>query len=281
MDSETPQPPNLRIFEADSLGPDPFDPHLLATRELLRCPEAIKTHRDLEPLTRSWYEEIELKRYQREGEWLPRLLEFSRHKHESMLMIGAGLGTDAIQYERHGTEVTIGVTDTDPADPLRNNFDIRGRHVTAVHIELDRMPFHSSTFDLAYVNALHPLTTDLPNVINELYRVLKPGGKLFGLFPARFDVRYWQIKFLPFLKFVRPAALAPGTAPGLAAKELRSFLTEFESKGIWRRHLRRSELPIIWRVLPISLLERMMGHVLIVKAFKPISSAMLKRNRAA
>jgi SAM-dependent methyltransferase len=274
-------PPSLRIYTEDSSGPDPFDPHVLATRELMRLPEAVRSHRDLEPLSRGWFEEIELKRYLREGEWLPRLLEFSRHKHESMLMISPGLGTDAIQYDRHGTEVTIGVTDTDPAEALRQNFDLRGRHLTSVHVDLDRMPFHPSSFDLAYVNALHPLTVDLPIVISELYRVLKPGGKLFGLFPARCDVRYWQIKFLPFSSLFRPAMLAPGTAPGLTARELKSSLTQFENLGIWRRHLRRSELPLIWRFAPMSILERLMGHVLIVKAFKPISSAVTKSTRAA
>jgi SAM-dependent methyltransferase len=280
MDAER-SAPALRLYTGDSLGPDHFDPHVLATRELLRCPEAARSHRELEPLTRSWFEEIELKRYTRQGEWLPRLLEFSRHRHERLLMIGPGLGTDAIQYERHGTDVTVGVTESDPAEALRQNFSVRGRHVTAVHVDLDHLPFHSTSFDLAYVNGLHPLTAELPTVIDELFRVLKPGGKFFGLFPARFDVRYWQIKFLPFLKFVRPAVLAPGTAPGSSARELRGLFANFEQVAIRRRHIQRSELPLIWRFLPLALMERLMGHVLIVKAFKPISTALPTTARAA
>ncbi|MFO0936654.1 MAG: class I SAM-dependent methyltransferase [Gemmataceae bacterium] len=273
--------PPLKLYTGDSLGPDQFDPHLLATRELLRCPDASKSHREMEPFSRSWFEEIELKRYTRQGEWLPRVLEFSRHRDESLLMIGPGLGTDAIQYDRHGTEVTIGVTDADPAEALRQNFTARGRSVTCVHVDLDRLPFHSHSFDLAYINALHPLYVDLPLVSEELFRVLKPGGKLFGLFPAHFDVRYWRRKFLPLLRFVGTDTLAPGTAPGLSSTELRSLFSRFEKIGLWRRHLRRTELPLIWRLLPISLMQRVMGHVLIVKAFKPISSAMSSNVRAA
>ena len=279
MDHENSPP--LKLYTGDSLGPDPFDPHVLATRELLRCPEFIKTHREMEPFSRGWYEEIELKRYMRRGEWLPRLLEFSRHRDESLLMIGPGIGTDAIQYDRHDTEVTIGVTEGDPADALRKNFTARGRSVTSVHVELDRLPFHPNSFDLAYVNALHPLLFELNDVISELFRVLKPGGKLFGLFPAHFDVRYWRRKFLPFLRFVGTDSLAPGTSPGLAAKELKTLFTTFEKTGIWRRHLIRSELPLIWKPFPLSLMERVMGHVLIVKAFKPISSSMTPNVRAA
>lgn len=280
MDADRTSPP-LKIYTGESLGPDPFDPHVLATRELLRCPEALRTDRELEPFTRSWFEEIELKRYTRQGDWLPRLLEFSRHRDESMVMIGPGIGTDAIQYERHGTDVTVGVTDGDPAEALRQNFSVRGRHVTAVHVDLDRMPFHSTSFDLAYINALHPLSTDLPAVIHELFRVLKPGGKLFGLFPARFDIRYWQIKILPYLKRLAPPSPAPGTAPGVTARELRTIFGEFEQVGVWRRHVQRSELPWLWRFMPLSLIERMMGHVLIVKAFKPLRAALPQQVRAA
>jgi SAM-dependent methyltransferase len=273
--------PPLRLYTGDSLGPDPFDPHVLATRELLRCPEMAQSHRDMEPFSRGWFEEIELKRYVRQGQWLPRVLEFSRHRHESMLMIGPGLGTDAIQYDRHGTDVTIGVTEADPADALRKNFTARGRAVTCVHVDLDRLPFHPSSFDLAYVNALHPLLTDLPAFVAELFRVLKPGGKIFGLFPAHYDVRYWRRKVMPYLRLVTPETLAPGTAPGLTGRQIKSLFQDFEKLGLWRRHIRRTELPILWKFFPLPIMERLMGHVLVVKAFKPISTALHPAVRAA
>ena len=279
MDRENSPP--LKLYTGDSLGPDPFDPHVLATRELLRCPELITSHREMEPFSRGWFEEIELKRYMRQGEWLPRVLEFSRHRDESLLMIGPGLGTDAIQYDRHGTDVTIGVTEADPADALRQNFTARGRSVTCVHVELDRLPFHPNSFDLAYVNALHPLLVDLKAMTAELFRVLKPGGKVFGLFPAHFDVRYWRRKFLPFLRLVATETLAPGTAPGLSSRDVKALFADCEKVGLWRRHLRRSELPLIWKFLPLPIMERVMGHVLIVKAFKPISTALAPSIRAA
>ena len=88
-------------------------------------------------------------------------------------------------------------------------------------------------------------------------------------------------KFLPFLKFVTPETLAPGTAPGLAVRDIKSLFEPFEKQGIWRRHLRRSELPLLWKPFPLPLMERIMGHVLIVKAFKPISTALSPAVRAA
>jgi hypothetical protein len=53
---------------------------------------------------------------------------------------------------------------------------------------------------------------------------------------------------------------------------LRSLFSRFAEHRVYKRHLRRSELPHIWRVLPLFLLERMIGRVLVVKAFKPLPS---------
>ena len=38
-----------------------------------------------------------------------------------------------------------------------------------------------------------------------------------------------------------------------------------------KRHLRRSDLPHVWRWLPLPVLERMLGRMLVHKAFKPLA----------
>ena len=49
----------------------------------------------------------------------------------------------------------------------------------------------------------------------------------------------------------------------------------FEEHRVCKRQLRRAEVPHLWRVVPLPLLERLMGRVLVVKAFKPVSTAIL------
>ena len=95
--------------------PDPFD---LANRELIRPPTHRRTHRGLEPFSAAWFDELEQKRYARHGAWLPTALEFGRHPGESVLLIGPGLGSDAVRYIQQGTVVTIGTT---PADHHRQS----------------------------------------------------------------------------------------------------------------------------------------------------------------
>lgn len=266
----------LRIFTASPSSDDlPLgaDPHLLATRELLRPPTYRRVGRELEPFSRAWFEEIEIKRYARHGAWLPRVLEFSRHTGESLLMLGPGLGTDALQYLRHGTAVTLCVTPDDHPDLVRQNFEYRGATANLVHVSGgERLPFARGAFDLAYLNALHAAETPLEPLAAELYRVLKPGGKVFALFPAKFDAGYWQDSLLPLQHWYWRRPADPTSGPPQTRRGLRRAFTRFTDARVCKRHLRRSELPHAWRLLPLSPLERLIGRVLVLRAFKPLTA---------
>ena len=261
--------------DTDVTGPDP---HTLAARELLRPISARAARRDLEPFSRSWFEELEIKRYAPHGGWLRRVLEFTRHGGESMLMLGAGVGLDALQYHRHGADVTICATPTDSPDVVRKNFEARGLTVKIVHTaEVSAsgpaIPFDKWTFDLAYLNAIHDPPADPQAVVDELYRVLKPGGKAFALFPAWYDTGLIQDVLLPFRKWYRsPAGLTD--APRYSARGLKAMFASFSEYRIGKRQLRRSELPYLWRFLPLTALERIMGRVIVLRAFKPVAAAL-------
>jgi SAM-dependent methyltransferase len=262
-----PDVPHLRLYAPDSPESTACD---LAARELMRPPGERGGGRDLEPLSRAWFEEIEQKRYSRAGEWLPRVLEFSRHRDESLLMLGPGLGSDAIQYLRHGTQVTLAVTPADPMDAIRRNFAHRGLEPKFAALAAGSpWPFANGQFDLAYWNVLHAAPDDLAPILGEIVRILKSGGKLFLLAPARFDVDRWQRWLLPIRRlFVSPSD--PHTAPKRTARELRRLCAGFDRVSIVQRQLRRSELPPLWRAIPPSLLERIAGRVLALRATKPI-----------
>lgn len=280
---EPARPAALRIYRGDASTADgtpdadprpDANPYLLAARELLRSPAARPPSRDLEPFSRAWFEELELKRYAPHGAWLRRVLEFTRHPGESLLMLGPGLGTDALQYQRHGTAVTVCTTPADHPDLVRRNFDLRGVPVRLVDAGGDSaLPFAAGAFDLAYLNALHTPPADLAKTVAELYRVLKPGGKVFGLFPAKYDATFWQGVFVPFRRWYRrPVELTD--APKFAAADLTRAFAGFAEHRVSKRHLRRGELPHLWRFLPLGLTERLLGRVLILRAFKPVTAAL-------
>ncbi len=271
-------PANLRIYSGDSTPDLPLpsepSPYLLAARELLRSPAVRPPSRDLEPYSRAWFEELEIKRYAPHGAWLRRVLEFTRHPGESLVMLGPGVGTDALQYLRHGTSVTVCTTPADHPEILRRNLDLRGVSCSLVHAGPDlSLPFERGAFDLAYFNALHSPPANLPRAVAEIYRVLKPGGKVFALFPAKYDATFWQNIFVPFRRWYR-SPVEMTDARKYSSRELLQFFEPFAEHRVSKRQLRRGELPHLWRFLPLALMERFLGRVLILRAFKPVTAAL-------
>jgi SAM-dependent methyltransferase len=252
------------------------DPHVAATRELIRPPTVRQGRREGEPFSAAWFEELEQKRYHRHGAWLPRALEFGRHPGESLLVLGAGLGTDAVRYARTGTDVTVAHTPAEYPHAVRDNFARCGLPARFAALNGPYLPFADGSFDVVSWNALYEPADPDPVRVDELFRVLKSGGKLIGLFPARFDSAFWQKLLLPLARLWWRRPPDPATAPKTSARELRKTFARFTEHRVSKRHLRRGELPHAWRILPLLFLERWIGRVLILKAKKPIAFARLQ-----
>ncbi len=252
------------------------DPHIAATRELIRPPTVRGGRRECEPYSAAWFEELEQKRYQRHGAWLTRALEFGRHPGESLLVLGCGLGTDAVRYARTGTGVTVATSPSEYPQIVRDNFARHGLAANCVAIDGPRLPFADGAFDVVTWNTLYDAAEPDPLRVDELFRVLKPGGKLIGLFPAYFDSAFWERALLPLQRLWWRRPPDPATAPKTTARELRRVFVPFGDVRVSKRHLRRGELPHVWRILPLALLERWMGRVLVLKAKKPILLARLQ-----
>lgn len=284
---------NLKLFAGDDAIPAdadaPFDPPswppsdaptgtgadpvTLANRELLRPPTHRPTHRDFEPFSDAWFDELERKRYTRHGEWLPAALEFAKHANESVLLLGPGVGSDAIQYLRRDSVVTIGTAPGDYPTVIRRNLARHGFSAKYVPVGGPRLPFADGAFDIVTWNALHTAAPPSPEYVGELYRVLKPGGKVLGLIPARYDIGFWQDVLLPlqWLYWRRPPD--PTTGAKMTKSALRAAFAKFDVHRVSKRHLRRTEMPHAWRVVPLFLLERVLGRVLVLKAFRPLRAA--------
>jgi SAM-dependent methyltransferase len=248
------------------------DPTILANRELIRPAGYTRAAAGLVPYSAAWYDELEQKRYQRHGVWLPSALEFGRHPGESLLVVGAGIGSDALQYIRTGTPVTIAITPHDYPYQLRENLSRHALTTRVVEVHDSSLPFADGTFDVVSWNALYDPTSLDSIRISELFRVLKAGGKVIGLFPAWYDAGYWQDLLLPLQWVYWRRPVDPTIAPKTTARQLRKAFAAFSQHRVSKRHLRRAELPHPWRVFPLALLERLMGRVLVFKALKPLSA---------
>ncbi len=115
----------------------------------------------------------------------------------------------------------------------------------------------------------------MTSVATEVYRVLKPGGKVLAVLRARYDVDFWWRDWLPWGRLLRPTSLiAPADPNRFSGRELRRDFGQFTEHRVYKRHLRRAEVPHLMRWLPLPLLERVLGRLLVLKAFKPLNSAI-------
>lgn len=254
----------------DRLRPGP-----LAAADRLYASESFAApHRPeaAEPYSLQWFLDIENQRHGRHGRWVPRLLEFAKHSGETLLGLGGGLGTDWVQYARHGAHVVVCSPSTDQLALVRRNFELRGLGGRFLTAHPAGLPLDSASIDVACLTDLLGEVEEPQRVVEEVYRVLKPGGKVVAVAPARYDVDYWSSLLLPWRAWGRTGP--PGRDTRFSARGLRRLFDRFVEHRLHKRQLRRSDVPHLWRVFPLPLLERLIGRVLVLKAFKPLSAAI-------
>jgi SAM-dependent methyltransferase len=246
----------------------------LFASEALTAPVGPRTEDGAEPYTLQWFLSIESQRHNsREGRWIPRLLEFAKHRGETLLGLGDGLGTDWLQYARHGAAVIVCSPVAQQLALARRNFELRGLSGRFLHAAATNLPLESASIDVVCVSGLLHATDDPGRVIDEVYRVLKPGGKVLAVTPARRNVDYWKGVCLPWRRWWGGPGVNARPA-GFTARGLKRLFGRFIEFRIHKRQLRRRELPHVWRWVPLPVMERLMGRTLVLKAFKPLSAAM-------
>jgi SAM-dependent methyltransferase len=99
-----------------------------------------------------------------------------RGKH--LLEVGCGMGYDSLEFLRRGVRVTA--TDLTPAavELTRRHFEIQDVEPEDVRIENGlALSFPSETFDAVWSNGVLHATGDTHRAVQEVRRVLKPGGR--------------------------------------------------------------------------------------------------------
>jgi len=261
--------------DADSWRRGPHQPRAFA--ESLYAWEAMQPvlpDAPAEPYSLQWFLDIESSRLGRHARWIPKLLEFSRHAGEKLLGLGHGLGTDWVQYAAHGASVVVCSPSETQLGLVRRNFEVRGLNGSFVFADPHQLPFDSNTIDVVCVSSLLHGIEKPEAVVAEVFRVLKPGGKVLAVTPAYYDVDY----FIDTLLFWRrwlfgTQRKAPAPEQRFSGRQLRTLFKPFAEHRVHKRQLRRTELPWMWKWIPPGIMARLMGRMLAMKAFKPLSTA--------
>ena len=144
---------------------------------------------DAPPGTRQFFELVEAHRYTKEWH-IPIAANFAGATGLKVLEIGCGLGTDGAQFAEAGADYT-GVDLTEAAVELARTrfelFGVKGKFRTA---DAENLDFSDGSFDLVYSHGVLHHTPDTQKAINEVQRVLRPGGRAMVMLYHRDSYNY-------------------------------------------------------------------------------------------
>jgi ubiquinone/menaquinone biosynthesis C-methylase UbiE len=140
-----------------------------------------------QPFTREWYENIEDYRYRHEP-FIHSVAQFTRWHGAKMLEIGVGAGTDHLQWARAGAHC-YGIDLTEAAiETTRKRLELYGFHSVLQRHDAERLSYEDGSFELVYSWGVIHHSDNPVSIVNEIHRVLKPGGTFIGMLYGRHSV---------------------------------------------------------------------------------------------
>jgi ubiquinone/menaquinone biosynthesis C-methylase UbiE len=126
---------------------------------------------------REYFDEITRHRYGHMYRYLPEAFELYRHPGERVLEVGCGIGTDGLEWARGGARY-VGLDLTREAvGQARQRFGLYDQPQRFLQGDAENLPFRDASFDVVYSFGVLHHTPDTQRAIDEVHRVLRPGGR--------------------------------------------------------------------------------------------------------
>jgi SAM-dependent methyltransferase len=126
--------------------------------------------------TREFFEELAAYRYEK-LDYLPRVVQFAGYRGQRLLEIGCGIGHDLVRFAQGGAVVT-GVDLAEVSiDLAKKNFGFQRVTGNLQVMNGERLQFASGSFDVVYAHGVLQYTANIRIMIEEIRRILKPGGE--------------------------------------------------------------------------------------------------------
>jgi len=223
--------------------------------------------------TKEFFDEIVKNRYEVYAPWMKDTFKFEQYKGKKVLEIGVGTGSDHLQFAKAGAILT-GIDITPKSIELtKKNLELHGYHSNLLVADAENLPFENNTFDVVYsFGVLHHIP-DTQKTINEIYRVLNPGGKAiialyhkYSLFWI-FVILYEMILKGGFLKKTIRQRLSEIEMGGKETKPLVKLYTGRSAKGLFERF---NKIKIQTRHIGIGLSGRLINKILKIPGMNKI-----------
>ena len=240
------------------------------------------------PHTVDWFLEAERYRYGQYAPWMAETMEFAAHAGQSVLEIGGGMGTDLAQFALNGACVTDLDLSAGHLELAKENFRLRGLRGTFVLHDAESLPFPDDTFDLVYSNGVLHHTPNTHDVVGEIRRVLKPGGRAIVMMYAENSIHYWRNIFYSVgLRDGELLQWSPGDIMSRVVersdnasarplvkvytkRRLAQLFNDFSDVSVVQRQMVHDEVPRVLSYVPVRYLATFMGWNLVLRARKPL-----------
>jgi ubiquinone/menaquinone biosynthesis C-methylase UbiE len=162
-----------------------------------------------------FFEELDEYRFDK-LQYLPQLIDFRSYQGKRLLEIGCGAGIDLLRFAQAGAIVT-GVDISDVSIALaRKNFAYHDLTVELRVMNGEELQFDDNSFDVVYAHGVLQYTAHAERMINEMHRVLRPGGEAILMVYNRYS-------WLNILSKLTKVALEHQDAPVLRKYSIGEF----------------------------------------------------------
>jgi ubiquinone/menaquinone biosynthesis C-methylase UbiE len=110
--------------------------------------------------------------------YLPNVVKFDAYKDHKLLEVGCGVGIDLIRFARGGAQVTGVDLAEQSIDLAKKYFQHTGLPGDLLLGNGEALEFDDNSFDVVYAHGVIQYTADAQKMVDELYRVVKPGGEV-------------------------------------------------------------------------------------------------------
>jgi SAM-dependent methyltransferase len=133
-------------------------------------------------------------------EWhLMELVPFAEANGKRVLEIGCGNGADGVTFAQHGALYTGVDLTAEAVEATRRHFAVLGLAGEFRVENAERLSFPEASFDWVYSHGVLHHTPDPQRTFEEIYRVLRPGGRAIIMLYHRHSFNYY-VRILGYMR---------------------------------------------------------------------------------
>ncbi|MGE5444014.1 MAG: class I SAM-dependent methyltransferase [Ignavibacteriales bacterium] len=165
--------------------------------------------------TKGFFDDLDEYRFDK-LRYLPEVVDFTAYKDKLLLEVGCGVGIDLVRFAKGGAIVT-GIDLSETAISLaKKNFELNGLKGDLIVMNGEDLKFDDESFELIYAHGVLQYTARAERMVDEIYRVLRPGGEAIMMV-------YNKYSWLNFLSKLMKVDLEHEDAPVLRKYSIREF----------------------------------------------------------